>query len=229
MNHLVDIYATKGIEYLVLIGFLALMVPAWMLLRPRRAARPAERPLLRQGSGWFPVAQDRWYHPGHTWAMVEEDGSVRVGLDALAARLLGIPDDIDVSGPSVSQGEAGAHLSVGGHRFGIAAPVDGEVLETNPALAERPALLVEDPYDQGWLLRVRPQDIDRSLRNLSAPEVTAAALALAEDSLRAHLAPDLGEVLQDGGEPVPGALRHLDPEAWERLARQLLRCAEEGA
>jgi hypothetical protein len=78
----------------------------------------------------FPL--DRFYHRGHTWARVEPDGTVTVGLDDLGQRLLGVPDAVDLPQP-------GARLSVNGTAFRVhkrdanvrvLSPVDGEVVET---------------------------------------------------------------------------------------------------
>lgn len=64
---------TKGIEYLMVIGYLLLFIPFWLLLdrRPRAALATVT---VRVGDalgamrGWFAVPEDRVYHRGHTWA-----------------------------------------------------------------------------------------------------------------------------------------------------------------
>jgi hypothetical protein len=47
--------------------------------------------------------------------------------------------------------------------------------------------------------------------------------------LRGHLAPGLGALSQDGGMPIAGMAKAIDPEGWDRLAATLLLTAEEGS
>jgi glycine cleavage system H lipoate-binding protein len=93
----------------------------------------------------IPVPLDRMYHRGHTWVQSQPDGAVLVGLDELARRLAGTPEELDL--PPV-----GARLEVNGTawtmRRGAASarvlsPVEGEVVETGGA-------------DKGFYLRVKP-------------------------------------------------------------------------
>ena len=46
-----------------------------------------------------------------------------------------------------------------GKSFGYDAPVAGEVIELNEALEENPELVNKDPYGEGWLIKVKPEDI----------------------------------------------------------------------
>jgi hypothetical protein len=91
----------------------------------------------------FPL--DRFYHRGHTWAHPEPDGTVTIGLDELATRLMGTPDAIEMP-------PGGTQVRVNGPAFRIRkrnadvrvlSPVDGEVVESGGPDCE-------------WLLKVRP-------------------------------------------------------------------------
>ena len=86
MNLLIvaDLFVTKSIEYLLVIGFLAALILFWRLLvrRPVPQLAPAlPSPLARSSAGWFALALERLYHPGHAWAQPERDGLVTLGVD----------------------------------------------------------------------------------------------------------------------------------------------------
>lgn len=106
------------------------------------------------------VPEDRRYTEEHEWAL-REDGIVVVGITDFAQHELG--DVVYVELPRV-----GARVARG-KEFGVVesvksasdlySPVTGEVTAVNVELAERPELVNESPYDQGWMIRVRPDDI----------------------------------------------------------------------
>lgn len=226
-----NLFATKGPEYLLVIGFLVLLVPFWKWLStggreylPRLAQVDRGRPAR---SAWFRMRRDAHYHPGHAWASGGQDDTFRVGVDDFAQRLLGTIDAIQVPQPGsrVEQGRPGWTLSSGGAPFDVLSPLDGEVVAVNTAALESPAEVNDDPYGRGWLLEVRADRPGRDLRNLLQGDVAEAWMAQAEDSIRNRIAGSTGEVLQDGGVPVSGIARAIEPERWQDLARRFLRTA----
>lgn len=106
------------------------------------------------------VPEDRRYTEEHEWALAQ-DGMVVVGITDFAQHELG--DVVYVELPKVA-----ARVTLG-KEFGVVesvksasdlySPVTGEVVAVNPELAERPELVNESPYDEGWMMRVRPDDI----------------------------------------------------------------------
>jgi len=99
------------------------------------------------------------YTDDHEWLRVEGDAGV-VGITGYAADQLG--DVVFVELPAV-----GARFERG-KTFGVVesvkavsdlfAPVAGEVLEVNPALADQPELVNAEPYGAGWMVRLRLSD-----------------------------------------------------------------------
>ena len=98
------------------------------------------------------------YTKDHEWARRNKDGSITVGITAHAVEQLG-----DIT--AVSLPEVGTTIE-GGERFGdidsvkavsdLYAPITGEVVELNGALDDSPEVINEDPYERGWMIRVRP-------------------------------------------------------------------------
>jgi glycine cleavage system H lipoate-binding protein len=222
----VDIFATKGIEYLMVIGFLMMLVVFWRALvrspRTVTAQVPGARPTGPQA--WFDLAEGLFYHQGHTWAAPEDDGVVRVGLDDFAQKLVGVAQRIDVPGigSRVEQGERGVKLNVDTKSIDLLSPVGGEVLAINEEVLRSPGLINEDPYGKGWLFKVRVPRLSANLRNLLSGRLARLWMDGNVRSLKRRMEGELGPVLQDGGVPVIGIAKDLDPDEWEEIAADFL-------
>jgi glycine cleavage system H lipoate-binding protein len=238
-----DFLATKGLEYLLVIGYLVVLIPFFAILlgktrkvEPATASAAVASPALgglaaRAASavrGWFRVPEGVYYHPGHTWAVPEGDGTFRIGLDDFALKLVGPPDALRLPevGSTLEPGERGFHVERDGRTVALLAPVRGRVTEVNHEVLRNPALLADDPYGRGWLMKVRAPRPETSLKNLLPWRVARAWMEDASDALSARMqpavAPALGRVLQDGGVPVAGLAREIDPDRWDSLAAELL-------
>ncbi|UZE22596.1 glycine cleavage system protein GcvH [Pseudomonas sp. B21-056] len=93
----------------------------------------------------------------HEWLRAEADGSVTVGITAFAQNALG--DVVYVQLPELQTYAKGAEASTVESvkaASGVYMPLDGEVLETNPALESNPELVNEDPLGEGWFFRFKP-------------------------------------------------------------------------
>jgi len=99
-------------------------------------------------------------------------------------------------------------------------PVDGKVVAVNRAVLDRPELLAESPYDQGWLLKVSVPKPRVAFRNLLTGDLSRSWMAQAVERVRRMQAGELGVVMPDGGVPVPGFVRQLDPAHWDEIARE---------
>jgi len=224
-----DLFATKGLEYLLVIGYLILLTGFWTLaLRaPRKAEAKAgarERSGARSG-GWFSLPDGFHFHRGHAWALKEAPGLLRVGMDEFSRRLVGNPSSLVLPGVGdhLEQGGTGWTVVVDGKPIRMLSPVKGEVLEVNPAALETPEAALQDPYDKGWLLKVRVDPERCPLRNLLSGNLALAWLRDAEEQIRTFPSGGLGVALPDGGEPVDGFARALAPERWDVLAEDFLR------
>jgi glycine cleavage system H lipoate-binding protein len=220
-----DIFATKGIEYLVVIAYLIMLVGLLWLLQPLRIARlfgmkpqtaaPARKP-------WFVLADGYRFHPGHTWAAIEEGEVVTVGMDDFAGKFVGVPDRVELPavGRRVRQGEPAWNVIVDGRPISMVSPVEGKVLAVNEAVQREPGVAIEQPYRDGWMLKVRVTDWRNNARNLLEGRLAVAWMRDAIEQLRQMPAGELGVLMPDGGMPVVGFGRHLDPEHWDEIARQ---------
>ncbi len=96
----------------------------------------------------------------HEWLRQEEDGTVTIGITDHAQNALG--DLVYVELPEVGQDvEAGGEMAVVESvkaASDVYAPIAGEVIAVNEALADDPEKLNGDAYGDGWIVRMRPSD-----------------------------------------------------------------------
>jgi len=93
----------------------------------------------------------------HEWLRAEADGSVTVGITAFAQNALG--DVVYVQLPELqtyAKGDEASTVESVKAASGVYMPLDGEVLEVNPALESNPELVNEDPLGEGWFFRFKP-------------------------------------------------------------------------
>ena len=97
----------------------------------------------------------------HEWVRVEDDDTLVVGISHHAQEQLG--DLVFVETPEVDR-EVGAEEGIAvvesvKAASDIYAPVAGRVIETNGALADNPELVNSDPYGEGWIFKLDPEDV----------------------------------------------------------------------
>ena len=222
----VDIFATKGIEYLVVISVLLLFIAFWrMVTRPVRATYEAFEGVVPAIGEWFHLPLEKvYYHQGHSWAMPEGDGVVKVGIDDFAQKLVGNIDGIETPkvGSEVTQGEKGWSLRVGPKTIDMLSPVNGKILEINENLLKSPEGIHKDPYGQSWLMKVQTPKVSANLKNLLSGGLAGKWMEGVRESLLARMNYNLGAVSQDGGVPVDGIAKNLDREKWEEIAKEFL-------
>jgi glycine cleavage system H protein len=240
-----SIYPAKLMEYSLAIGYLLLFIPFWRYVQggrreasePMRAAVPARRELAAAvatvggagavalprppGAGWFHVPPGVHLHPGHTWARLEPDGLVSVGIDDFAHKLVGpAAVELPALGAKVLQGEPAIELREDGRDVPLLSPVDGTVVAVNPAGKNGDNAALEDPYGAGWLFKVKAPRLAANLRQLHAGAPAHRLLEAAGEALARRMSPELGSVLQDGGTPIHGIARALAGDEWDALARE---------
>ncbi len=110
------------------------------------------------------MAQDSYpddllYHPDHDWARVD-DGVATFGITWFAQDALGevVFFDPPEVGSSVTAGEFYAEVESVKAVSDVIAPLTGEIVEVNTALADTPEAINDDPYGAGWMVRVKLSD-----------------------------------------------------------------------
>lgn len=108
------------------------------------------------------VPADLKYTRDHEWLQLLEDGTVRVGITDHAQSALGdlVFVETPEAGAVLSAGDACAVVESVKAASDIYSPVTGEVVEVNEALAETPEMINQDPYGDGWIMAITPDDPD---------------------------------------------------------------------
>jgi glycine cleavage system H protein len=99
------------------------------------------------------------YHAEHDWARVE-DGEATFGITWFAQDALGelVHFEAPEQGATLTAGQAYAEVESVKAVSDVIAPLSGEVVEVNRAVVDAPETVNDDPYGEGWLVRVRLTD-----------------------------------------------------------------------
>ena len=111
--------------------------------------------------------EDVHYHEQHDWARIEGDEAV-LGITWFAQDSLG--ELVHVEGPSegstISKDESYGEVESVKAVSDVIAPLSGEIVAVNPKVLEEPETVNDDPYGEGWLIRIRlsdPSEVDSLL------------------------------------------------------------------
>ncbi len=225
----VDIFATKHIEYLLVIGFLLLFIVFWRFLsKPARMVFETAERLIPAMSEWFRLPEEMYYHLGHSWAVPENKNVVKVGIDDFAQKLVGKIDAIQVPnlGSTIHQGNKGWTLEVDSKAIDMLSPVDGKVIAINEELVHSPANINKDPYSN-WLMKVESPRFSINKKQLLSGTMAKKWIEEVREDLLSRMNYDLGLVYQDGGLLVDGMARNLDRNKWDEIAKDFFLSSED--
>jgi len=126
------------------------------------------------------IPSDLKYAKSHEWARKQPDGTVLVGITDHAQSALGdlVFVEVPKAGRTVKAGEACAVVESVKAASDVYAPISGEVVDANATLANAPETLNQDPYDKGWMFRLKPSnpaELDKLLDGPGYEKVVAEA------------------------------------------------------
>ena len=114
------------------------------------------------------LPKELYYHQDHAWAKIESDGTIRVGMHYYYSVSAGETTYVDLpfEGDDVSQGETCGKIQSAKWVGKFVSPVSGEILQVNEELEDEPTMINSKPYDEGWIMVVKPSNLDEDLQNL---------------------------------------------------------------
>jgi len=190
---------------------------------PAVAAASQQRETLRIPKGVF-------FHPGHTWARLQDGDRLSIGIDDFIQKALGSIEKLALPavGEFVRQGDPIISIEHAGKRMQLVAPVTGRITAVNADVVENPHLISENPYTDGWLFMVDATEMAASLQTMRVAEQAITWIKEEVKRFREFLAastmqPAIGEAMLDGGVPVAGSLDHLDEKALGEFEQSFLR------
>jgi len=101
-----------------------------------------------------------YYTETHEWAKVEDEGAVKAGVTDYAQDKLGgvVFVEMPEEGKEVEKGEGFAVIESVKAVVDFYSPVTGKVVEVNREVEDRPELLNEAPYEEGWIVKLQPHN-----------------------------------------------------------------------
>ena len=108
----------------------------------------------------YEFPDELYYTEEHVWARVEGD-VVTIGLSSFGQALAGdiVFVEIPLVGKTIEKGEAFMSMESGKWVGRVKAPVAGEIAEVNEELEWESTLVNEDPYGEGWLVKINASDL----------------------------------------------------------------------
>ncbi|HDS06605.1 MAG TPA: hypothetical protein ENO05_03170 [Bacteroides sp.] len=196
----------------------------------RRQAEPAagrKTASYISDAGEVAVPGGMFFDKSHTWAFMEKEGLVRVGIDDFLQHIVGKITRVEMkrTGEQVKKGEVFMTLVQQGKKLDIQSPVSGVIKASNSQLALNPGLLNSAPYSGGWLYEIEPSGWLKEIRAFLMGDHYREWIRTEFDRLKEFLTSGLkGQeqplehpVLQEGGAIRDGVMECFGPEAWEEF------------
>jgi len=228
-----NIFATKGIEYLAIISFFAILIPFWLILNKKVSiTKKLQNAIGVLTSSVLRIPQGLFYSKNHTWTHLEKSGAAKVGLDDLLLHITGEVTFKSLKSPGefIYKGELLTQIDQNGKILNIFSPISGKVLNTNPELNDNPGMLIQDPYGIGWIYKIKPSDWVAETKSYYLAEDATKWSAMEIERFKDFLASSTSKytteqsmlVLQDGGELRNNILSEMPSEIWNDFQESFL-------
>lgn len=166
-----------------------------------------------------------YFDKTHTWAFMEKDGMVKIGIDDFLQHITGTISRIRMKEPGemVRKGEKILTIIKDGKQLNIYSPISGTIREQNQKLSSDSSIINSSPFADGWVYTIEPKNWLREIQFLFMGENYKdwlqdefarlkdffATSMKSSQTVYAHI------VLQDGGELTDNVLADFGPEVWE--------------
>ncbi|HBB91059.1 MAG: hypothetical protein A2X22_08025 [Bacteroidetes bacterium GWF2_49_14] len=231
--------ATDPVQLIItlVLGLILIAIALTYALRFRRLNRPsfAARSAAVAGAmseAGLNIPKGVYFDTSHTWAFMEADGTVKVGVDDFLQHITGKLTRIRMKKPGdrVIKGEAIVTFIQNGKQLIVKAPLSGVIKAENKLLFTDPSLLNQSPYNDGWVYQIEPTNWVRENQFLfMADKYTdwvQGEFRRLRDFLAMTIKPESPEfayvTLQDGGEIADHVLSNMGPEVWEEFQTRFM-------
>lgn len=171
------------------------------------------------------IPEDVSLATNHVWMRSNQDGTVTIGLDEVLSRVVGAAQTISIPREGDPVLPVATAIAVGVHdrSLRLASPASGHVVESNQEVLKNPSLILNDPYGEGWLMRVKSGngDLAASKKYIvhSPIEWLREQAALVRDFIVTNAQVGQPAMLQEGGLPTEGVLQQLHKDVWNKFGR----------
>jgi glycine cleavage system H lipoate-binding protein/ABC-type phosphate transport system substrate-binding protein len=208
-----------------------LVVVLWIILRTRYFNKRSEGipvhiqvPRLAFNEKSVEILPGVYYDKSHTWAFMDKDGMVKVGIDDFLQHVTGSLTRIKMKSPGekIKKGKLAVSIIQDGKQLDICAPVSGTIKEQNKKLTKNISIINSNPHAEGWIYKIEPTNWLKEVQVLFMGSTYREWLKTEFGRLKAFLMDSMrpgrieyAHVLQDGGELYDHILEDLGPEEWE--------------
>jgi glycine cleavage system H protein len=228
-----NIFETKGIEYLIIIAFLVVIIPFWIVInRQAVKTRKNQKAFGILSANILRIPLGIFYSKNHTWTHLEKSGTAKVGLDDLLLHITGEVKFSNLKNPGnfINKGELLADIDQNGKLLQIYSPISGRIMNTNTILSESPGVINEDPYGKGWIYQIKPSEWIAETDSYCLAEEAIAWSKKELERFKDFLAVSMKKyspetsmvILQDGGELCDKPLSGLPDEIWQDFQKSFL-------
>ncbi|MCF7808751.1 MAG: hypothetical protein K9M49_03540 [Candidatus Marinimicrobia bacterium] len=227
-NSYINIFSTKGIEYILILSFFALFVPFLRMLKE------IESPLFALKDVRLPKGV--FFDKTHTWAFLNSAGQIHVGIDDFLAAVTG-PVTLQVvksAGDNVQRGDHLATLVNKDRQLKIYSPVSGKLTAVNRSRLKKFSKVTNKEFVENWLFDITPKrwDLERGMMvigeraNQWLQGETARLRDVLAFAMRKYELTPQPILLQEGGEISNNVLESLSPEIWEEFQSEFIDAAK---
>ena len=180
--------------------------------------------ITHKGMGEFSIPGGVFISEGHCWANLEQDGTVKIGIDDFAKKLIGKIDDIQFPnlGMNIKSGQPLFRAKQGKRSLPFGSPISGKVAKLNTNIVDNLDALDISPYEKNWICIIDADNIDSEFQNLKIGKTAVAYYQDEIERCRVFLEKSFGtkktEMDSESDEEVlPGAFEKLDDKNWEKM------------
>lgn len=133
-------------------------------------------------SGEFAIPGGVFISENHTWASLDQEGTLKIGIDDFAKKLIGTIDDFEFPnlGMQIKKGQPLFSIKQGRRSISFNAPISGRVAQVNSDIIDDLETLDYSPYEKNWICSIDADDLDTELPGL---KIGKTAVALYQDDL----------------------------------------------
>jgi glycine cleavage system H lipoate-binding protein len=173
-----------------------------------------------------------FYDKTHTWAYMEQDGLVKIGIDDFLKHIVGAITQLKmkVPGEKVRKGEKIITVVRNGKQLNLYSPITGYIRKQNESLSSNPSKINDTAFTENWIYQIEPTNWAKDLNYMFMIEKYRDWLKDEFARLKDFMANSANSnqlvyqhvILQDGGELKDNFLADLDPKVWEDFQTQFI-------
>lgn len=231
-----DIFQTKGLEYIIIIVFLLLTIPFWIIINKRKnLAEKIQKAFGALSLEVIKIPKGIYYSRNHTWAYLQKSGIAEIGLDDFLFHLTGKVDirHLKRDGEIINKGDVIAEIIQNEKVLKVLSPISGNLVNTNENLTDNPEIAENSPYTNGWIYKIEPSNWKSDTKSYVVGNDAAYWFKKELEKFKDFLAVSMGKVnaeqsivFQEGGQLRGHLLSELPNETWLEFQNEFLNNTE---